>query len=303
MHTEIRKKLVPEFRARRITELRPSLEMTVASLLEGLSREQRPVDLVTCLIRPAAYGALSHILGTTVADHVAFDRWSRTFQGRRTPSAVKRRDGAELMAFMRRIIAERTGNPCEDLPSRLIGHGFGGVGPKDPASILATIASGGYETTSSLISTGLLALLAHPSQAAALDDAMIASAVQEAARYVAVIPALDRIASAEAQVGGAVVGEGDLVRVSIAATTRDAREFSDADIFDVQRRDLRHLGFGYGSHHCLGRNIAETLFEIIIRQLFLRFPSISLVEWPSVGRELMNSGSLLHSARRLLVTW
>ena len=59
-----------------------------------------------------------------------------------------------------------------------------------------------------------------------------------------------------------------MVNVRFAAANRDEREFSDADKIDLDRaKPGRHLGFGSGTHHCIGAPLAR-------RELFWAFHAL-----------------------------
>ncbi|MFC7247498.1 cytochrome P450 [Catellatospora aurea] len=101
--------------------------------------------------------------------------------------------------------------------------------------------------------------------------------------------------------GGVQVNEGDHVYVSIASVSRDRREFDRPDEFDARRSDKRHLAFGHGIHHCLGRG-TEMLFETILEQLYGALPDVRL-DWPGDIVDLVERQTAFRSVARLPVVW
>src|SRR6266511_3030112 len=114
----------------------------------------------------------------------------------------------------------------------------------------------GFETTASFIPNGLLALIQHPDQMAALrgDPSLIPSAVEEMLRYDPTATAsLLRYATEDLTLGGVEISKNDAVVVSWAGANHDPRRFSQPDVFDVRRGDANHIAFARGIHYCLGR--------------------------------------------------
>jgi len=74
-----------------------------------------------------------------------------------------------------------------------------------------------------------------------------------------------RTATAECELGGQRIGEGDKVVVSFTSANRDQAVFADPDCFDIRRHPNRHLVFGHGSHFCLGAHLARTQMRAIRR--------------------------------------
>ena len=50
----------------------------------------------------------------------------------------------------------------------------------------------------------------------------------------------------------------------------------DPDRFDITRENIRHVGFGYGVHLCLGAELARLETKTMLRVLLERFPAIAL---------------------------
>jgi cytochrome P450 len=68
---------------------------------------------------------------------------------------------------------------------------------------------------------------------------------------------------------GKVIPENSQVLLHIGAANRDNRQFEEPDVFDMNRADKGHLGFGAGVHFCvgapLGRTMTYRLFEEVLK--------------------------------------
>src|ERR671933_726629 len=111
---------------------------------------------------------------------------------------------------------------------------------------------GGQETTTNLIGNGVLTLFRRPEAMDRLrgDLALVPSAVEEMLRYESPSQHTGRLAPADRELGGKAIGAGQAVMAVMAAANRDPERFPDPDRFDVERRDNRHLAFGYAAHYC-----------------------------------------------------
>jgi cytochrome P450 len=63
---------------------------------------------------------------------------------------------------------------------------------------------------------------------------------------------------------------------STASANRDESVFPHADALDVERPDIFQLGFGHGSHYCLGAHLARVELQVALETLLARFPNLRL---------------------------
>jgi cytochrome P450 len=88
-----------------------------------------------------------------------------------------------------------------------------------------------------------------------------------------------RYAVEDMELAGATIGAGEAILVSFAGAGRDPRVHEQPDVFDPTRATRgEHLGFGYGSHRCLGAPLAVLEAKIALPALFERFGNLTLAE-------------------------
>ena len=66
--------------------------------------------------------------------------------------------------------------------------------------------------------------------------------------------------------------EGSAILFLVGAANRDDRRFPNGDTFDIHRKSVSHLTFGYGAHFCLGAALARLEGRIALDELLNRFP-------------------------------
>jgi pimeloyl-[acyl-carrier protein] synthase len=146
---------------------------------------------------------------------------------------------------------------------------------------------GGQETTTNLISNGILTLLRNPDQLARLraDAEIMPAAVEELLRYESPSQHTARLAPGDVVLGGKQIGKRQAVIAVMAAGNRDPERFPDPDRLDFDRPDNRHLAFGWAAHFCFGAPLARLEGQIAFEALLRRFPVLELTGEKLVWRE------------------
>lgn len=143
---------------------------------------------------------------------------------------------------------------------------------------------GGAETTRTALVHGLHAFAENPDQWELLhsNPELITSAVEEVVRWVTPLNNMFRTALADTTIGDTPISGGDRIMLLYPSANRDASVFDDPDRFDISRNPNRHLGFGHGTHHCIGANTARTELASALSYLAARITNLTPVAPPKV---------------------
>jgi cytochrome P450 len=158
----------------------------------------------------------------------------------------------------------------------------------------------GNETTRNAISGGMQLLIENPGERQKLldDPGLLPSAVEEMVRLVSPVHSFGRTATRDTELGGHKIRKGERVLLIYPSANRDAAEFPDPDSFRVERNP-HHLGFGIGSHFCLGANLARMELRVVFQELLHRLPDM---EYAAGGPRLVPS-SLVRTCAEMRVRY
>ena len=205
-------------------------------------------------------------------------------------------DGNVEMAIyaMQFAAQRRTEEPKEDLTSLILAGNFGGNAMTDIefGSFFVQLVTAGNDTTKTMLSSGLEALLMHPEQMAELraDPSLIPGAVEEILRWANPLHYFRRTALADTEVRGVEIKEGDKVAMYYTSVNRDEDVFDDAQAFDIHRSPNHHLSFGIAQHFCLGVHLARLEGKVFFEELLGTFPVIEQTGPSRRVRSNLNNG-------------
>ena len=138
-----------------------------------------------------------------------------------------------------------------------------------------------HETTANATTNAMKLLLQHPHVWREIcdDQGLIPNAVEECLRHNGSVAAWRRIATRDAQVDGVDIPAGSKLLIVMSSANHDERYFADADLFDIRRDNASdHLTFGYGSHQCMGKNLARMEMQVFLEEFTRRLPHMRLSE-------------------------
>ncbi|MEU6670993.1 cytochrome P450 [Streptomyces sp. NPDC046727] len=301
-HTRFRRMLAREFTVRRIAELAPHVEAVTAEQIEAMREHGAPADLLTTFAKPLVLRVLSDLVGLPYEEK---ERYADAPAITHDPDG----DAEESMAVFQQVgaligetIERKRKQPGDDIISRLLAAGE--LTDEELGNIVALLLFAGYETTESALTVGVMALLHHPEQLAALraDLSKVDAAVEEILRYVTVNQyEIFRTALEDVELDGRLVKKGETVTVSLPAANRDPAKYGCPAHLDLDRDTAGHLAFGHGIHQCVGQNLARLELRTGLRALLQAFPDLTAAT-PAEEVPLRTRGSVF-GLKSLPVSW
>jgi cytochrome P450 len=203
-------------------------------------------------------------------------------------------DQAWMLEYGRALIAAKRAQPTDDMLSVVVHAQLEGSDPPQLSDMelyafFSLLFAAGSETTRNAIAGGLLALLEHPDQLAALraEPARLTPAIEEVLRWTTPSPSKRRTVTRPASLAGHELAPGDKVLVWEGSANRDEAVFTAPGRFDIGRDPNPHLTFGHGLHYCLGANLARLEMRVVFEELLPRYGRIvpaGPVEWTRSNR-------------------
>src|SRR5690606_7314406 len=160
------------------------------------------------------------------------------------------------------------------------------LSPDELIMFLILLVVAGNETTRNALTGGLLAFSRFPDQHQKLLDNpdLIDSAVEEIVRYVSPVMSFMRTVTHDHTYKGVRLKAGDRVFMLYQSANRDEAVFDDPDEFRIDRDPNPHLGFGIGTHYCLGANLARAEIKVVFTELFKRLRDIRAARLDGIER-------------------
>lgn len=280
-----RRRLVSKgFTPRRVREQEASIRRTAAMLIDAVV-ERGECDLVWDIAAWLPLIVIGDALGVEPPDREQLLRWSDDLL-RALGADDEEAQTAMMLAsvgyheYASRIIEARRAAPTDDLMSILVHAEVDGDRLDDEEIVIESllILIGGDETTRHVISGGAYQLLSQRTLWDALlaDRRKLDSAIEEMLRWVSPIKNMARTATKDVELAGHVIRAGEKLLLLYPSANRDEAVFENPFEFDIQRTPNEHVAFGFGTHFCMGANLARLELRVIFEELLDRLPEIRL---------------------------
>lgn len=289
-HTRLRRLVAGVFRPHKIEGFEAHLARLVDELLDRFVA-RGSTDLVADYAYQLPATVIAELMGAPVDDRERFRDWSSELAlvafGAGGEAREERHERAlrglqELQAYLDTLIERAKAEPGDDMISGLLeGDGSGErLTDEEIRAMCALMLFAGHETTTNLISSGIVALLEHPDELAKLraDPSLNGKAVEELLRFDGPIKVLTRWVVEDFELRGSRIEAGQRVFLVQAAANRDPERFAGPDRLDLERSPNPHLAFGRGVHTCIGAQLARMEGRHAILRAFERLPGLRLAE-------------------------
>ncbi|ART72605.1 cytochrome P450 [Mycobacterium dioxanotrophicus] len=303
-HQRLRRMLTAEFTIRRMNGLEPRVVEIVEAQLDAMAAAGPPADLVADFALPIPSLVICELLGVPYADRDDFQQRSTRQLDLSAPIPERLELQRQGRDYMRRLVERARRDPGEDILGMLVRQHGDELSDDELIGIAGLLLLAGHETTSNMLGLGVLALLRHPDQLAAVrdDPAAVGPAVEELLRWLSIVQnAIPRITTTAVEIAGVQIPAGELVFASLPSSNRDPDFIDSPDTLDIRRGAPGHLAFGHGVHHCLGAPLARMEMRIAFPALLRRFPRLALAE--PFEEVQYRSFHFIYGLRSLAVTW
>jgi cholest-4-en-3-one 26-monooxygenase len=282
-HAEYRSIMSRRFTPRAVNELRLKIERITRDVCDSLV-DRNEGDFVADVAAKIPLAVIAELLGCPRRDWDQLFRWSNEIIGAGDPEF--RRDGEnpqqtserarlELFQYFAQMMSDRQKHPTDDVSSIIANANLPSGGTMPPMEMLGyyfLLVLAGNETTRNATSGGLQAFIDNPAQFNRLkmDPSLIKSAVEEIVRWVTPVIHFARTASADTEIRGQKIRQGEAVCLFYPSANRDEEIFERPFEFDIGRNPNPHIAFGIGEHFCVGANLARLELEVIFAELSRR---------------------------------
>jgi cytochrome P450 len=274
-HDKHRAILNKVFTPRAVAARENDIRAVITRLLDQVI-ERGECNFVTEVSAEFPLAVTANMLGVPHSDRGKLFDWTNQMADVSLPPEQGLAMMREMAGYLLELINAKRERPTNDLLSRLIQAEVDGERLNDIEIVVhfAQLMAGGNETTRNAFAGGLLALMDHPDQRAALlDDAgLIPGAVEEILRWHTPIMHNVRTATCDTEIHGVAIEEGQRVALWHVAANRDPIAVPEPDVFDVRRKGAKHMSFSGGRHFCLGNQLARLELRIAFEETLRRMP-------------------------------
>ncbi|MGB9251726.1 MAG: cytochrome P450 [Mycobacterium sp.] len=306
-HHRLRRMMTSQFTFRRTEAMRPQIQELVDEYLDKMIDAGPPADIVRDFALPVPSMVIALLLGVPPEDLELFQHNSTAGLDVNSTDEQRAQGFIEMYVYIQELVARKEGEPGDDLISRLITD-YVATGQLDYNTVAVNaviMMLAGHETTANMIGLGTVALLEHPDifeRLGRTDDAtVIAHAVEELLRYLTIVHAqVDRIATEDLILGGQQIRAGERLLMNLPAGNWDSEFVDSPETLDIARNVRGHVAFGYGTHQCIGANLARVEMQVAFATLARRLPGLRLAVSPD---DLKFKDADIYGMKELPVTW
>ncbi|MEE2679886.1 MAG: cytochrome P450 [Myxococcota bacterium] len=328
-HGELRTLINRGFTPRMVKKLEETFRYLTTKAIDAVARDGQ-CDFVQSISVPLPLWIIAAMLGIPEEDYDQFHSWSDAMigaEGNLDNPEIAAAGGRAYVAYgnyVRPILDDRRKNPQDDLASILVGAKDDGLlmryeenrwpdgrpihitdeqvelGNDELIKLMVILLVAGNETTRNSISGGMQLLIENPGERKKLieNPDLIKGACEEMIRLVSPVRSFSRTVVHDTELRGRKLLAGQKVLMLYGSANRDPAEFEDPDSFRVDRNPS-HLGFGIGSHFCLGANLARMEMRVVFQEVLRRLPDIEYL----AGGPTLRPNALVRTCESMLVRY
>ena len=280
LHTTHRGILSRVFTPKRMAQLEDQVRAYCIRCLDPLVGSAS-FDIITELASMLPMRVIGMLLGIPEQDQIAVRN--------RTDRDLRTRPGQPMVIVEEEVVTGeqfadyidwRAEHPSDDLMTILLNAEFEdetgetrSLTRQEVLTYTSVLAGAGNETTGRLIGWLAKVLAEHPDQRRLVveDRSLLQNVIEETLRFEPTGHANARYVTEDIEYYGTTMPAGSAVLLIMASANRDPRRFDEPDRYDILRKDVQHLTFGYGLHFCLGTHLARLEGRVALDELLNRW--------------------------------
>jgi len=289
-HRVFRKLINTRFKPQALRRMHADIERIGKEIVDDLVQEDfGECDFVKAVSAPLPIAVIAWLLGVPREDWDLLFDWTNKIIGSQDPDfqdegktaqESSRQNMVDLFTYFAKLLEEKRKNPSDDLCSLFTQMEVDGkkLELMDQLAWCLIVVIAGNETTRNGTTGGMLAFVENQDELRKLqaDPALLPQAVEEVVRWTSPIIHFARTATADYELRGKKIEEGQSVALFYASANRDEDVFDDPFAFRIDRHPNRHLGFGVGEHFCLGVHLARLEIQVAYKHLLPRIEEVEL---------------------------
>jgi cytochrome P450 len=293
-HTRLKSLISKAFNPTTIRALQPDIERLANGLLDSAEAQLADggeFDLIGDLAEPLPVKVIAFMLGFPEADEHLLRPWSQAIVKMYEVSPTEqhkieaRAAAHDFAEYVHALMVERKANPGHDLISVLSAVEDDGrtLSTHELIATCVLLLNAGHEASVNGLGNGAVAALERPDTVRALRDdprGVASTAVEEFLRFDAPLQLFERTATADTEIGGVSIAQGQRIAALLGSANRDESVFDSATEMNLLRPRNPHIGFGAGIHFCIGAPLARLEMNVLLPAVFERFPKLELARTP-----------------------
>lgn len=289
-HTRLRALVAKAFNRQKIEGLRPAVGRITDQLLNAIDTKVKAgesFDLIADYAEPLPVKIIADLLGFPESEEHLLRPWSQAIvkMYEVNPSvqyqSEAKQAAREFADYVRNLAESRKKNPGQDLISDLASVEENGekLNMHELVATCVLLLNAGHEASVNAFGNGMVAALQRPDQVKLLREnprGVTDTALEEFMRFDAPLHLFERTATADTELGGVQIKEGQKIAALIGSANHDETVFSSPETMDLTRDPNPHIGFGAGIHFCLGAPLARLEMSVSLPALWEKFPTMQL---------------------------
>jgi cytochrome P450 len=284
-HRAYRNLLEPLFSPKRVEKLEPELRRAANTLIDNFIESGR-CEFAQDFAFPFPGATVMAIMGWPLEDIQKLNGWVGTIMhgipgaSEDESNAARGKAHGEIREYFFGLIAKRRADPLDDVSSHVIHTEINGAKLTDDTlfDFFLLMMLAGLDTVKSVFAQSFVYFADHQDKWDEMfaEPETLRPAIEELLRMYSPPVPTRNVTDEVIDVGGVPIPKGERVHGALMAANRDPKYYPDPDEVKFDRPSKPHLGFGLGTHRCLGVHLARLELRVGFEELRRRLPRFHL---------------------------